>query len=263
MAESAFRKRAFRQRNMRKQNDSDEEEGDSTVVVKREKKIDTSNPLIQSTNSASRKPKKVNADSSSDDEEVVPTFKSKRICDSELPRDMGATATLEIEVRKGPIRAPQSLRVTVRWDYQPDICKDYKETGYCGFGDSCKFLHDRSDYKFGWQLEREEVQNQRGGGSESDDDDDPSKYEICDDDDNLPFKCFICRGSFKDPVMTRYEHYFCEKCALEQYKKSTRCYICNKQTSGVFSTAKKIIQRKKAMEEQEACCSHSDDDNSD
>ena len=22
----------------------------------------------------------------------------------------------------------------MRWDYQPDICKDYKETGYCGFG---------------------------------------------------------------------------------------------------------------------------------
>jgi RING finger protein 113A len=50
---------------------------------------------------------------------------------------------------KGPIRAPTNLRATVRWDYQPDICKDYKETGYCGFGDSCKFMHDRSDYKHG------------------------------------------------------------------------------------------------------------------
>lgn len=37
-------------------------------------------------------------------------------------------------VRKGPIRAPANLRATVRWDYQPDICKDYKETGFCGFG---------------------------------------------------------------------------------------------------------------------------------
>jgi RING finger protein 113A len=36
--------------------------------------------------------------------------------------------------RKGPIRAPDNVRVTVRWDYQPDICKDYKETGFCGFG---------------------------------------------------------------------------------------------------------------------------------
>lgn len=29
------------------------------------------------------------------------------------------------------------------------------DLGYCGFGDSCKFLHDRSDYKHGWQIERE------------------------------------------------------------------------------------------------------------
>ena len=29
----------------------------------------------------------------------------------------------------GPVRAPAHLRVSVRWDYQPDICKDYKETG--------------------------------------------------------------------------------------------------------------------------------------
>lgn len=25
----------------------------------------------------------------------------------------------------------------MRWDYQPDICKDYKETGFCGFGGEC------------------------------------------------------------------------------------------------------------------------------
>lgn len=34
----------------------------------------------------------------------------------------------------GPMRAPANIRSTVRWDYQPDICKDYKETGFCGFG---------------------------------------------------------------------------------------------------------------------------------
>jgi len=41
------------------------------------------------------------------------------------------------------------------FDYKPDICKDYKETGWCGFGDSCKFIHDRGDYKSGYELERE------------------------------------------------------------------------------------------------------------
>lgn len=101
-------------------------------------------------------------------------------------------------VRKGPIRAPAHLRATVRWDYQPDICKDYKETGFCGFGDSCKFLHDRSDYKHGWQLEQEHP-----GGSQCDSDGDDTKYEIHSDDEDLPFKCFICRESFVDPIVTK------------------------------------------------------------
>jgi RING finger protein 113A len=61
----------------------------------------------------------------------------------------------------GPLRAPTFLRATVRFDYQPDICKDYKETGFCGFGDSCKFMHDRSDYKSGAQIEREWDEAQR------------------------------------------------------------------------------------------------------
>ena len=53
--------------------------------------------------------------------------------------------------RKGPIRAPANLRATVRWDYQPDICKDYKETGFCGFGgkytyQALQFIVERKSY---------------------------------------------------------------------------------------------------------------------
>lgn len=138
-------------------------------------------------------------------------------------------------VRKGPIRAPANVRSTVRWDYQPDICKDYKETGFCGFGDSCKFLHDRTDYKYGWQLEQEQ--------EEADD----KNYEIpdSDDEDHVPFKCYICRNSFKDPVVTRCQHYFCTKCALEHSKKTLKCYICQKNTFGEFRTAEKIVQKLK------------------
>jgi RING finger protein 113A len=39
----------------------------------------------------------------------------------------------------GPMRAPANIRASVRWDYQPDICKDYKETGFCGFGGEFDF----------------------------------------------------------------------------------------------------------------------------
>ena len=64
---------------------------------------------------------------------------------------------------QGPLRTPAFVRSTTIFDYAPDVCKDYKETGFCGFGDSCKFLHDRSDFKSGWQQEREwdEIQKKK------------------------------------------------------------------------------------------------------
>lgn len=157
-------------------------------------------------------------------------------------RDTAAGNASSGLVRKGPIRAPANLRATVRWDYQPDICKDYKETGFCGFGDSCKFLHDRSDYKHGWQLEREEAEATAAGGD--------SDYEVSSEDE-LPFRCFICRSSFTDPVVTKCKHYFCEKCALENYKKSTRCFICNAQTNGMFNPAKELETKLKRQADDE------------
>ena len=120
----------------------------------------------------------------------------------------------------GPLRAPVNIRVSARFDYQPDICKDYKETGYCGYGDSCKFMHDRGDYKMGWQLEREWEDSEKArkralalGGGENDDG--GANDGDSDDDDSLPFACFICREPFEDPVMTKCKHYFCEHCALK------------------------------------------------
>lgn len=157
----------------------------------------------------------------------------------------------------GPQRASSNIRATVRWDYAPDICKDYKETGYCGFGDSCKFMHDRGDYKFGWQLEREMQE-----GTYGEDDGDDGKYEISSDDEDLPFKCLICRESFKTPIVTKCMHYFCEKCALDHYRKSQRCFACGKQTSGVFNPAKNLIaklEKVHAAEEQAAKNDSSDD----
>jgi len=144
--------------------------------------------------------------------------------------------------RFAPKSAPDFLKGTVVWDYKPDLCKDYKETGYCGFGDSCIFLHDRTDYKHGWQIELEMAK-----GTYGDDDGDADKYKIPDseleEDERIPFKCLICRETFKDPVVTKCKHYFCEKCALDQYRKSTRCYVCQQQTGGVFNPAKAIIKR--------------------
>uniref|UniRef100_A0A915KY28 C3H1-type domain-containing protein n=1 Tax=Romanomermis culicivorax TaxID=13658 RepID=A0A915KY28_ROMCU len=185
---------------------------------------------------------------------LLTTYKSNASIERTGPRDMGATATCEIETehdkdaqaqfertqaiakemkgksddkvyrgmsaygqfyekkdsllgnassglnRKGPIRAPTNVRMSTRWDYQPDICKDYKETGFCGFGDSCKFLHDRSDYKHGWEIEREYNEGRYGKADE-----DPHQFEISDEEDELPFKCLICRNAFIDPIITKFD----------------------------------------------------------
>ncbi|KAF2979455.1 hypothetical protein EK904_014723 [Melospiza melodia maxima] len=170
------------------------------------------------------------------------------------PKDTSMGNASSGMVRKGPICAPEHLRATVRWDYQPDICKDYKETGFCGFGDSCKFLHDRSDYKHGWQLERE-LDERRYGTS------DDENYELSSGEEDMPFKCFICRGSFKNPVVTRCGHYFCESCALQHYRKSQRCYICGKQTSGVFNPARELMAKleKHKGQEEEQQSDHAED----
>ncbi|KAI3389355.1 hypothetical protein SNEBB_010711 [Seison nebaliae] len=149
-------------------------------------------------------------------------------------------------VRRGPIRAPTNVRATVRWDYEPDLCKDFKETGVCGYGSSCKFMHDRTDYKFGWQLERE--YNEKIYGKE---DADADRYLIQssdeqNDDEFLPFRCFICRESFTDPIMTKCGHYFCEKCALTHHREKSRgCFVCGQNTEGIFNPAKALIAKLK------------------
>ncbi|XP_064407222.1 E3 ubiquitin-protein ligase RNF113A-like [Halichondria panicea] len=244
---------ANRKRKNRPSTDEDDSDDESAVVRVKEKRGKSG--IYQKTNTASLS--KAN-DSASEEEEgesskVTMAYKSDRSADMAGSKDMGATRELETEGEnnqekepslrgmKGPVRAPLFLRTTVRWDYQPDICKDYKETGYCGFGDSCKFLHDRGDYKSGWQLDKEFEENRYGN-------EDMSKYEIDSGDEELPFACYICREQFTNPVITKCHHYFCEACALKQFRKSMRCVICGQQTGGVFNPAKEIIAKLKKKE---------------
>eukprot|EP00002_Diphylleia_rotans_P040083 TRINITY_DN9426_c0_g4_i2.p1 TRINITY_DN9426_c0_g4~~TRINITY_DN9426_c0_g4_i2.p1 ORF type:complete len:389 (-),score=107.70 TRINITY_DN9426_c0_g4_i2:316-1482(-) len=157
-------------------------------------------------------------------------------------------------IMAGPIRASATIRVTSRFDYQPDICKDYKETGYCGFGDACKFMHDRGDYKTGWQLEREWEEEQKikrekslghlMGSDEEDEDGTRKKKE--EDDYNLPFACLMCQEHFtieKKPVVTKCGHYFDYACARKMLAKNGRCHVCAQQTQGIINTATDVIKR--------------------
>ncbi|PSC72199.1 zinc finger CCCH domain-containing 1 [Micractinium conductrix] len=158
----------------------------------------------------------------------------------------------------GPLRASANVRMTVRIDYQPDICKDYKETGYCGYGDACKFMHDRGDYKAGWEIDRDwnAVQKEKrekmlAGWKPEDEDDEEKESE---EDDELPFACFICRrvwADAQDPVVTKCKHYFCEQCALQHNAKSAKCFVCEQPTGGIFNVAHDVVRREKARQRKE------------
>lgn len=74
---------------------------------------------------------------------------------------------------------------------------------------------------------------------------------------NIPFKCIICRESYKEPIVTRCGHYFCESCALKRYRKDPTCAACGAGTNGVFNSAKrlkKLLEKKrdKAAKRREA-----------
>lgn len=186
---------------------------------------------------------------------------------NERKETMGGNAYKGVTM-KGPQRAALNIRSTVRWDYAPDICKDYKETGSCGYGDSCVFLHDRSDYKLGWQIDAELDGGRYAPRKTDDGPQDVRRYEISsDEDDDLPFACYICRQPFKKPVKTKCGHFFCEKCAIKHYRKSTKCYVCGTQTSGVFNPAKdlirKINEKQKAEHEASANAIDAPDDDDD
>ncbi|KAI1124292.1 hypothetical protein F5Y10DRAFT_31823 [Nemania abortiva] len=162
----------------------------------------------------------------------------------------------------GPIKAATNIRTVTTTDFAPDVCKDYKQTGFCGFGDNCKFLHAREDYKQGWQLDREWETVTKGkknisGTVVASANRDAKGDGVADDPDEallekIPFACIICKGPYKEPIVTRCGHYFCLPCALQRYRKDPSCAACSAGTNGVFNTAKtlkRLLEKKKARQE--------------
>lgn len=49
----------------------------------------------------------------------------------------------------------KNLKQNFVLDYQKDVCKDFLKNGYCGFGDTCKFLHYREESKGTGSKEKE------------------------------------------------------------------------------------------------------------
>lgn len=150
-------------------------------------------------------------------------------------------------------------------DYNPSICKDWHDAGYCVFGNSCIFLHDRSDYKAGWELDKDWDAEQRrkqerrrrrlqagqditvGDVSDSTDSEDLEDFEDDLEYGEISEKCEICDEEYTQPVRTMCNHVFCEACALSSYSTDKNCFKCAKPLNGVFNDGYSLL--KKAKEE--------------
>jgi RING finger protein 113A len=124
---------------------------------------------------------------------------------------------------------PDNSKPTCRFDFAKDLCKDYNETGYCVFGDTCIFLHDRGDYKSGWELELEWNENMKKGQGK-----DPKATENPLPDRADEKSCFVCSKEFVSPVVAECGDKFCESCALGAFSKSQKCPKCKKSWNGSF-----------------------------
>ena len=87
------------------------------------------------------------------------------------------------------------------------------------------------------EWEEEQKRKVMGLSKEESDEEDPSELIT------VPTICGICDQKFKNPIITRCEHIFCEKCALMHYSKSKLCFSCNKPTEGIFNNAQKELQK--------------------
>ena len=195
--------------------------------------------------------------------------------------------------RTGPVRAAAHVRTTSVVDYQPDICKDYAETGYCGFGDNCKFLHDRGDYKSGWQIDREweaahaaragAALGGRSGGSgvrrprwsvEAEDaaaaaaEAEEAAGEEGEDgeDGDVPFACLRCRRKWSGtmrPVQTRCGHVFCEECLAAWLARHSVCPYCRMPCGRSYTTPPALVARIQQLRDAAARTADGDNDGED
>lgn len=163
------------------------------------------------------------------------------------------------------IKQAPNLKNTVLMDYQPDICKDFKQTGYCGYGDNCKFLHSRDDFKTGWKLNKDweafQQHNQRdanlittttnttGPGGDLQEVVEKTIEKTIRD---VPFKCVMCRNDYKNPVVTSCGHYFCNKCFFRRIKDTgnKKCVICGHDTKGSAKVAANLQQILRLQQQQ-------------
>ena len=120
-------------------------------------------------------------------------------------------------------------------DYNMSRCKDFHDAGYCSWGQSCIYAHDRTDYKRGWELDKEWEEKQKEMDKKGLQAYSQRKSNSEEEKDNtVQIICGICDKQAEDPVIAECKHIFCESCILKEFAKSKVCPVCKKKIQGNF-----------------------------
>lgn len=130
------------------------------------------------------------------------------------------TPMVDTQTPKVDIQTPSKskdipyIQTTIIVDYNRAVCKDFKETGYCGYGDNCIYLHDRSDSYLvkggkskGWK-DKEEVVKPTEPPPDPD--------------------CKLCKRAMSGKVaVLSCSHRFCKACFDRYWKQHSLCPHCS------------------------------------
>jgi RING finger protein 113A len=116
-------------------------------------------------------------------------------------------------------------------DYEPLLCKEYKLKGYCGYGDTCKFIHSRDDYINENKLTKKHWKNSQESKEED------KKIDVVVKSTDL---CKVCKVPFESDPSKRLiqlvcQHVFCKSCFMEQLKlNKMECPECGHDSKGTM-----------------------------
>lgn len=125
-------------------------------------------------------------------------------------------------------KSSSAINPSHSFDYQQNICKDFRKKGYCRYGDECKFVHER-EYEFTSQPEHRRNFSIKPAKSQTLPK--PTRRPSCGENDTE--KCAVCCNPPQNTVRVPCGHLCCEVCFIESAgQEDSKCSHCSEPIKG-------------------------------